>query len=60
MFHKEGKHVKGLKLEELNVLGEMKSWSAMVGGGDGHSRHCVLQGLVHSIKEFGFENMKSF
>lgn len=33
MFHKEGKHVKGLKLEELNVLGEMKSWSAMVGGG---------------------------
>lgn len=34
MFHKVGKHVKGLKLEELNVLGEMKSWSAMVGGMD--------------------------
>jgi len=34
MFHKEGKHVKGLKLEELNVFEEMKSWSTLLGGMD--------------------------
>lgn len=28
MFHTEGKHVKGLEFEELNVFEEMKSWSS--------------------------------
>lgn len=59
MFHREGKHVKGLKLEGLNVPGEMRSWSTLMGV-HGHGRDYILQGLVHSNEEFGYEIMKSF